>query len=214
MAISRNYELKMKKNVVKLYKEAIYIYENLIKSVKLNDAKYLNKVFIAEKEFNENNGEIIDEIVNGFLRAPLGKDLRRNISYLMISKSIKDVVNKASNLSVYVANAEELKVKVKWIEEASLKLISRLKQGIWLLDNESIEEAEKLYERDKSINAQYKKLISEITKNTETTKQLTKKEKDFIISGFIIAIKNFELAGDATKAIAEAMIFISTAKII
>jgi phosphate uptake regulator len=90
------------------------------------------------------------------------------------------------------------------------KIISRLSVLDKLLSNENVNDAVKLIARDESINKLYKSQIKKYSKQTTKRSDLSDEQKVNVKLGFILALKNFESAGDAIKEIAESIIFITT----
>jgi phosphate uptake regulator len=92
------------------------------------------------------------------------------------------------------------------------KIQRRLSLLVDVIENEDIEAATKLIKKDGSVNNAYKSLLKKFASAAKTKKKLTTKEKDAAVIGFIMALKNFENAGDSIKEITESIRFIITGK--
>jgi phosphate uptake regulator len=94
------------------------------------------------------------------------------------------------------------------------KIKRRIDLLLDVIEKEDIDLLAKLIEKDADVNEAYKKLLKKFASSAQTRKKLSTKEKDQAILGFIMALKNFERAGDDIKEIAESIRFIITGKFV
>ena len=212
MTIINRAEKNLKNSVEEQIKIIDKQFKNLVKFSKQKDYKLIVEIFELNDLIQEMNHKAQDRAIENFMKAPLGKDLRRNVAYMMISRSLKDISHNAVNIAKYINAIQGKKISKAWVNEISSKIERRVSELLKLIQKEDIELANKLIERDASINKAYKKLLATFEKSAQTKLKLSKEEKEFAMLGFIMAAKNFEAAGDGIKEIAESIKFISTGK--
>ena len=207
---------RAEKNLKNSIEEQINIidtqFKNLVAFSKKKDYKLIVEIFELDDLIIELNHRTQDKAIENFMKAPLGKDLRRNVAYMMIGRSLKDISHNAVNIAKYINAIQGKKISKAWVNEISSKVERRVSTIQELIKKEDLELANKLIKRDDSINKTYKKLLATFEKSAQTKLKLSKEEKEFAVLGFIMAAKNFEAAGDNIKEIAESIKFISTGK--
>ncbi len=214
MPVIRDHTLKLKSDLKQIICKLSNQYSFLIDFTVDKKETNLAKVFLAKDEIFHLIDDSFNVVIENFSYSPLGKDLRRNISYIMMIKSLKDISTYASNIANYLKSNVEYKLSNKWVVELSEKIIKRLKLIDKLMTSESPEEAYFLSQEDESISILYRKELKSLNNKIELSKiKLTTKQKDEATRIFIVAIKSFDYVGDAIKEIAKTSLFISTGKL-
>ncbi len=212
-----------KKKLTKRITNLLNIVENSFNSILLSvnekSANGLLDVYKNNKIVKEEFEDINKMLLESFIHSPFGKDLRRLISYLNIVNAISKIQETSSNLTLFLISWYEEKVgknrNADWILDLIKRIINRLKKTSLILKNEDIEQIIELFFSDKKINELYKSNLELITKNL-SIKTNDKNEKTIVPNeltiGYVLALKNIEIAGDKIKEIADMMNFIVTGK--
>lgn len=213
MSITTDKEKKLKSSLKSSNNKIIDQYSVIIKSLEEKKKDLLNDFVISNDETLNKLNNSFNLSIENFALAPLGKDLRRNISYTMIITSLKTIAKTSFNIYKFLIMNKNYKMSQKWIIDLSNEIINNLKAINNLLDNENPEEAYVLIEKDELETNIYKKEIKSITKKIEPKDKLTIAEKDELIISFILTMKSFEHAGNSIKEIAKFILFIPTGKL-
>lgn len=212
MPIVKEKETKIKHEIVKLSDIVKQKYEMLAKVTPKNIDKTLKDSAKLNKKLEEIFTVTIEHCISSFTLSPLGKDLRRSIAYYTITNELRDIMHNANAVMEYVSMNKDEKSTFTWLPEFSNKILRRFDLLHKLVETEKLELVDEIINRDKSINEFYKSLISGFLENIKIDPK-TMKLKDSSFTGFILAVKNFEIAGDNIKEIAEQIRFVLTGKI-
>ncbi len=192
---------------------AIDSYECIEKSTLHGKKEDLLDVYSNSKKVKEEINKINKRLLESFTHSPFGKDLRRDISYIHIAKSLGKIQDSAYSVSEFLKVGYDNEIKKQWIAELAGKIIRRLKDILILIENEELELIDKVWDANESINSFYKENLEKIKKNLILAKENS--SDDFnqeLIIGYVLALKNFEIAGDEIKEIVEMINFIVTGK--
>lgn len=215
MPFIREKEKELKKQLKYIVKQITKQFVSINKSIETKKYESVSKVLIFSEDIIELADIAFELSIENYSFAPLGKDLRRNITYTTIVKSLRDISDSTRNICKFILINNEFKINFNWLLELNEEMIKRLKSVDKLLTSESPEEARKLIKQDEKFNSLYKKNLKTFAKKIESSKsKLTTKEKEQIAKGFILSLKSLEFAADNIKEIAEMSLFISTAKLI
>jgi len=113
MPVTKEHEMKLKKDIKKVMKKIINHYSLFLKYLETKNNEYLNDIFIEKEKIDKMIDKVFDLTIETFAGAPLGKDLRRNISYSMITKSLRDLLNTSTNISKFLMNKNVYKPSKK-----------------------------------------------------------------------------------------------------
>ncbi|BDV02317.1 MAG: hypothetical protein HPAVJP_2060 [Candidatus Hepatoplasma vulgare] len=200
---SRNLLLELLSTIISSY-EAI---DTAIRSK--NPEKYLIKVFSNEKKYEESFPPIKDYILKGFLQAPLGKDLRRNIAYFQILNSYKTINKFTVQISRYILETKNEKLSFDWIKNFLTVIINKLKKILIILEKEDVDLIKEIIQNDSDVNILFEDAISNIihtkTLNPKKTQDIREKEINILL-----ITKNLERTGDKIREIANQIYFIAT----
>ncbi len=212
MPIVKEKETKIKHEIVKLADIVKQKYELLSKLTSKNIDKTIKESAKLNKKLEEIFVVTIEHCISSFTLSPLGKDLRRSIAYYTITNELRDIMHNANAIMEFVSMNKEVTSTFEWLPEFSHKILRRFDLLHKLVDTEKVEFVDEIILRDKSINEFYKNLVNTFLENIKVDPK-TLKVKEKSITGFILAVKNFEIAGDNIKEIAEQIRFVLTGKI-
>lgn len=203
-------QYKSRKLLLELLETIISSYEAINLAIKSkNPEKHLIKVFSSEKKYDESFPNIKAYILKGFLQAPLGKDLRRNIAYFQILNSYKTINKFTAQISKYILDNKEEKNSFDWIKNFLNIILKKLKKLLVILETEDVDLIKDIIENDSDINIIFEDAISNIihtkTLNPKKTQDIREKEINFLL-----IIKNLERTGDKIREIANQVYFIAT----
>lgn len=214
MPITRDNIRKLRTDLKKIICKQSKQYSLLIKFSEDKSEGSLAKLHLAKDEIFHLLDDAFDLSIENFSYSPLGKDLRRNISYIMTIKSLKYISSYAMNITKYLKSNIEYKLSNKWIIELSEIIITKLSLLESLMSSENQENAFFLFQEDDSISDLYRKELKTLNSKIDNCKvKLTSKQKEEVSRTFILAIKSFDYAGDSIKDIAKFSLFISTGKL-
>lgn len=215
MAIQSTKEKALRENLIDITKGLIKELKFINKKIKDKDIEKLSKVFLMHDELVMLTHNSFEKSIDNFSYAPLGIDLRRNIAYLMSSRSLKNISINILNITKFMIKNSKYRLSYDWTSKLNDKLISELKVVIKILETESPEIANKQITKDIEIASEYKKLMTSIGKKINpSNSKLTTNEKDQLREATIDVVKSFETALDSINKIAEISLFISTGKLL
>ena len=87
-------------------KDARGIYENILTFLKDHKYEGVVKIFSQYEKMEEESHDTVDLGINNFMKAPLGKDLRRNVAYVMVVRSIMDIASNGKNVAKYITTIQ------------------------------------------------------------------------------------------------------------
>lgn len=214
MPITREQEKELRDQLKKITKDLIKQFKLINKCIEDKKLSGLSSVITGHKNIVSKAKKSFELSVESYSFAPLGKDLRRNISYSMISVILRDISDNSKNLTQYLLVTHDYKISNKWVNSLSLKIIDRLQEVDTLLSSESKTKAILLIERDETVNKLYKKEMKTVSEKIKSAKvKISTKDETIITQGFILAVKSFELIADGIKKIAEMSLYISTGEL-
>jgi len=202
--------INLKDTIKKLSKQFNFI----IKFSECKKESILAKIYLLNDEIIHSLDHSFGLSIENFSYSPLGKDLRRNISYTMIINSLRKISFHSINIIKYLESNIKYKISNKWSLDLSNKIIKRLKLLDELMTSETPEKAFFLSREDESISLLYRKELKSLNNKIEKTKiKLTANQKEMVTRDFILAIKSFDYVGNEIKEIAKISLFISTGKL-
>lgn len=204
----------VKKEIQNEIKMTIKSFEFLIKFIDEHDYKYVSRIINNNDSIYEKNDENTKEILLklGKKSTDTKEEFRREVAYLLVSRAISGISKNASNVAKYISNVEGKGVDKNWIKKVSERMLRRLEALKRLMTYESVESANALIERDKSLGKMFKDIISSYVRSSVSRSKLTSKEKDEVVQGFVVAIREMEQTGDSIKEAAEAILYIQSGK--
>jgi len=206
----KDLKINLKDAIKKLSKQ----YNFLIKFSESKKESTLAKIYLLNDEIIHLLDNSFDKSIENFSFSPLGKDLRRNISYTMTINSLRKISFHSMNIIKYLESNIKYKISNKWSLDLSDKIIKRLKLLDELMTSEKPEKAFFLAREDESISLMYRKELKSLNNKIENSKiKLTTNQKDKVTKDFILAIKSFDYVGNEIKEIAKISLFISTGKL-
>ena len=213
MPITRNKEENLKKKIKYIVSEINNEYKILISSITNKEYKNLSKIIVINDDIKKDVEQAFELTIENYSFAPLGKDLRRNISYTMMTKSLKDISVSASTISKFIFSTYKFKkIKYDWILELSQKISESLTMTEELLESEDPEEAYKIIKKDETFLVITKKELEQFSDKLDAL-EFDKKQRNDIFQELILAIRSFEVAAENVNNIAEMSLFISTSKL-
>lgn len=203
-----------KKNLKKIEETIIELenqYISIKKCIDENDFNNVSKILLKHEEIIKKCNKFFEKISEQFAFAPLGKDLRRNISYLMIVKMLTDISKNIYNISKFITINNDKNVDFNWMIKFIEKIIESLKELILTIVNEDPELAHKLIENDQIVNDLYKDELKKFLKKILLEKS---KVSQSLAGGIVLVIKSMELTSDRIKDICEISLYILTGKFV
>jgi phosphate uptake regulator len=106
MTITAKAEKNLKASIAEQIKLVREMYSNLEKFPEKKDYKLIVDIFSMDDKLSELNEKAKDKAIENFMKAPLGKDLRRNVAYLMVVRSLRNISKDATNIGKYINNIQ------------------------------------------------------------------------------------------------------------
>ncbi len=211
MPITRTNEIILKTQILKTTDNLIRSFVLVKKSLETHDVQDLSKIFDLDNLIKIRTISSLNTIIVNYQMAPLGKDLRRNISYTFINKYLRDIAQRSINISTFLIDAEKAGFKVDFLLPMINLTILGLKKTRKVLELEDEKLSKKLVDFDYRINEEYRELvkIDFVTKKIPH-KKIKPEVVDSLKIGYIITSKHFEDIGDKMKDIARCSLYIST----
>ncbi|NOQ50057.1 MAG: hypothetical protein GQ557_00130 [Mycoplasmataceae bacterium] len=209
MAITRENEALLRFQLIETTNKLIESFFILKKMILRSENKDFDQVLILDNLIKLKTLSSLNTIIINYQMAPLGKDLRRNISYTFINQSLKDIANSSLNIANFLMKSSKEGYSTKW----ALKMVDLIIEGLQmisiLIESENSSEAKNIIEFDKKINIEFETLIIDSFADNKKENTIIIKEKiKFLKIGYIISAKNFEDIGDKLKTIAENILYI------
>jgi phosphate uptake regulator len=113
LTITERAEKDLRTSIIEQLKLIIKEFKNLTNFPEKKDYKLILDVFSYNEQVNKLNDKSINKSIENFMKAPLGKDLRRNVSYLMIVRSLRDISKDATGIAKYINDIHGLRVNKK-----------------------------------------------------------------------------------------------------
>jgi phosphate uptake regulator len=105
-SITQQAEKGLRRSLQKQIKLTSKSFDKLIDFLNSHNYKDIEKIYSISKQFDLLNSVSINTALSNFMKAPLGKDLRRNVAYTMIARDIKDIQINAENIASFVTNIQ------------------------------------------------------------------------------------------------------------
>ena len=102
ITITAKAEKNLKSSIVEQIKLIENEFKNLANFPKKKDYKLIVDVISFDSHLSELNESSLEKSIENFMKAPLGKDLRRNVAYLMIIRSLREISHDAVNIAKYI----------------------------------------------------------------------------------------------------------------
>ncbi len=216
MVVIREKEKDLRNLLKEITNEISGEFSYIIEIIEAKKFDSVTKVLLAYDKSIDKLEKAFLMSVHNYSYAPLGKDLRRNISYSTITKSLRNICRSLKNISIFISNNYEKKIDFFWLNELCVKIVKRLKIVEKLFDFESPEDAHKLIEKDEDLNISYKEQLENLQKKIKIEESNIKsdKEENELLQSTVVTIKWLELASDNIKDIAEMSLYVSTGKLI
>ncbi len=180
---------------------------NSNKSLQSNELS--SKVLRNRLELHRIYNSLLDDVAFVFAQNPVGKDLRRTLSYAQIAKSLERLGNYASTIAFFIINFNEYPKYIAIINKAFRSAFKNLADLEKVLLNEDQEKVRQLVEADDLVDAEYKKALKQAIKLKISLTDNNAVERRVKL---IIALRAVERIGDHVTSICESFYYISTGK--
>ncbi len=211
MPITRTNEIILKTQILKTTDNLIKSFILVKKSLETQDVKNLSMIFDLDNEIKMRTISSLNTIIVNYQMGPLGKDLRRNISYTFINKYLRDIAQRSIHISTFLIDAEKAGFEVDFLLPMINLMILGLKKTRKVLEFEDQDLGRKLVDFDYKVNKEYRELVKiDFEAQQISNIQIKPEIVDSLKIGYIITSKHFEDIGDKMKDIARCSLYIAT----
>ena len=82
------------------------IFEDIMTFLKDHKYEGVVKIFSTYERMVEESHDTVDVGIHNFMKAPLGKDLRRNVAYVILVRSIMEIASNGKNVAKYITTIQ------------------------------------------------------------------------------------------------------------
>lgn len=192
----------MEYNVIKMGKKVVRMHEKIVCALEKPGKDLELEIIQSDEIINHLEEEINDQAVRSLaLLSPVASDLRKIVADIKIASELERMGDYAKNIAIFLIKNDAIDASVTSYAQAMEKeFISMLEETMYCFEQQDIEKAFEIPERDKEINTLFKELKHKVNKCDDPLVM----KRIFEISSML---RNIERAGDHTKNICEHIIY-------